>query len=56
MPAWEELGLLPELVQAVLKMEWHLPSPVQEEAIPLVLGGGDVMTAAPTGTGKTVSF
>jgi hypothetical protein len=33
-----------------------LPSPVQAEAIPLILGGGDMMAAAETGTGKTGAF
>ena len=34
-------------------MGWLLPTEIQEEAIPLILGGGDVMAAAETGSGKT---
>ncbi len=49
--SFEEFGLLPELCQAVQQMGWTLPSAVQAECIPLILGGGDVMAAAETGTG-----
>lgn len=45
-----------ELVTAVSNMGWYLPTPVQQEAIPLMLGGGDVMCAAETGSGKTGAF
>ena len=54
--AFEDYGLLPELCEAVHDMGWQLPSDVQAECIPLILGGGDVMCAAETGTGKTGSF
>ena len=40
---FEDLGLLPELVRATQELGWLLPSDVQDEAIPLILGGGDVM-------------
>ena len=53
MSAFEEFGLSPELIKAIDAMGWALPSPVQAEAIPLILGGGDVMAAAETGSGKT---
>jgi ATP-dependent RNA helicase DDX1 len=54
--SFEEFGLLPELCAAVHQMGWHLPSDVQAECIPLILGGGDVMCASETGTGKTGAF
>jgi ATP-dependent RNA helicase DDX1 len=51
-----DLGLLPELVKATQDLNWVLPSDVQDESIPLILGGGDVMVAAETGSGKTGAF
>jgi ATP-dependent RNA helicase DDX1 len=56
MPCFEELGLVPEILRAVDDLNWLLPSDVQDEAIPLILGGGDVMAAAETGSGKTGAF
>jgi superfamily II DNA/RNA helicase len=47
--------VLPELIRAVSELNppWELPKPVQVEAIPLILGGGDVLVSAETGSGKT---
>ena len=42
--------------KAVEEMAWLLPTDVQAEAIPLILGGGDVLMAAETGSGKTGAF
>eukprot|EP01060_Flectonema_neradi_P020381 TRINITY_DN2790_c0_g1_i1.p1 TRINITY_DN2790_c0_g1~~TRINITY_DN2790_c0_g1_i1.p1 ORF type:complete len:849 (+),score=168.74 TRINITY_DN2790_c0_g1_i1:128-2548(+) len=56
MAAFEELGMMDELCKALEEMEWFLPKPVQQDAIPLILGGGDVMCAAETGAGKTGAF
>ncbi|KPJ16613.1 ATP-dependent RNA helicase Ddx1 [Papilio machaon] len=56
MTAFEEFGVLPELGKAIEEMEWTLPTDVQAEAIPLILGGGDVLMAAETGSGKTGAF
>jgi ATP-dependent RNA helicase DDX1 len=53
---FESLGLMPELLRSTEEMGWHLPTDVQDEAIPLILGGGDVMAASETGTGKTGAF
>mmetsp|Transcript_26157 Transcript_26157/g.35985 ORF Transcript_26157/g.35985 Transcript_26157/m.35985 type:complete len:97 (-) Transcript_26157:160-450(-) len=53
---FDSLGLMPELVRAVHELGWLLPSDVQDETIPLILGGGDVMVAASTGSGKTAAF
>lgn len=54
---FEELGLASELVRAVKDdLGYLLPTDVQDEAIPLILGGGDVMVAAETGSGKTAAF
>ena len=56
MSAFLELGVMPEIVQAIEEMDWLLPTDVQAEAIPLILGGGDVLMAAETGSGKTGAF
>ncbi|CAF2370441.1 unnamed protein product [Rotaria sp. Silwood2] len=51
-----ELGVQPEIAKAVDDMGWLLPTDVQSEAIPMILGGGDVLMAAETGSGKTGAF
>ncbi|XP_067930064.1 ATP-dependent RNA helicase DDX1-like [Watersipora subatra] len=56
MTAFAEMGIMPELGAAVEEMDWMLPTDVQAEAIPLILGGGDVLMAAETGSGKTGAF
>ena len=56
MAAFAELGCCSELICAVEELGWLLPTPVQQEAVPLILGGGDVMVAAETGSGKTGAF
>ncbi|XP_074644951.1 ATP-dependent RNA helicase DDX1-like [Tubulanus polymorphus] len=56
MTAFEEMGVMPEIGRAVEEMDWSLPTDVQAEAIPMILGGGDVLMAAETGSGKTGAF
>ncbi|KAF5287984.1 hypothetical protein FQA39_LY15566 [Lamprigera yunnana] len=56
MAAFEEFGVLPEISKAIDEMEWTLPTDIQAEGVPLVLGGGDVLMAAETGSGKTAAF
>ncbi|KAK5575701.1 hypothetical protein RB653_006835 [Dictyostelium firmibasis] len=56
MSAFEDLGVLPEIIKAIEELDWLLPTPIQTEAIPLILGGGDVLAAAETGSGKTGAF
>ncbi|XP_021364421.1 ATP-dependent RNA helicase DDX1-like [Mizuhopecten yessoensis] len=56
MTAFEEMGVMSEIGQAVEEMDWTLPTDVQSEAIPMILGGGDVLMAAETGSGKTGAF
>nr|CAD7412483.1 unnamed protein product [Timema poppensis] len=51
-----QFGVLAEIGKAVEEMDWLLPTDVQSEAIPLILGGGDVLMAAETGSGKTGAF
>lgn len=56
MNTFAELGLRPELCQALEKVGYDQPSPIQSRAIPVVLNGDDVLAAAQTGTGKTAAF
>ena len=51
-----DLGLSAPLLQAIAEMGYQHPTPIQEQAIPVVLMGRDVMGVAQTGTGKTASF
>src|SRR6516165_10621395 len=51
-----ELGLSPEVLQAVSDAGYSIPTPIQEQAIPHVQCGRDVLGCAQTGTGKTASF
>ncbi|CAG09075.1 unnamed protein product, partial [Tetraodon nigroviridis] len=51
-----EMGVMPEIAQAVEELDWLLPTDIQAESIPLILGGGDVLMAAETGSGKTGAF
>lgn len=56
MPKFSELGLSKQALKAVKKLGYENPSPVQEQAIPFVLEGRDLIAAASTGTGKTAAF
>ncbi|KUJ83623.1 ATP-dependent RNA helicase [Microbulbifer flavimaris] len=53
---FEDLGLAPELSRAVAEQGYEKPTPIQGQAIPAVMRGGDIMAAAQTGTGKTAGF
>ncbi len=53
---FSELGLRAELLHALDTAGYTVPTPVQEQAIPAILAGGDVLAAAQTGTGKTAGF
>nr|VFJ47259.1 MAG: ATP-dependent RNA helicase RhlE [Candidatus Kentron sp. DK]VFJ53881.1 MAG: ATP-dependent RNA helicase RhlE [Candidatus Kentron sp. DK] len=50
------LGLSAELVRAVTDRGYQEPSPIQQQAIPVILEGKDLMAGAQTGTGKTAAF
>jgi len=54
--SFSDLGLLPELLQAVAEKGYTEPTPIQAQAIPVILQGLDVMGGAQTGTGKTAGF
>src|SRR5512135_1462717 len=50
------LGLSAEIVRAVTERGYTEPTPIQAQAIPVILQGGDLMGGAQTGTGKTAGF
>ena len=54
--SFADLGLSPELLRAVTEAGYTEPTPIQAQAIPVVLAGKDVMGGAQTGTGKTAGF
>jgi ATP-dependent RNA helicase RhlE len=54
--SFESLGLLPELLRAVTEQGYTTTTPIQAQAIPVVLAGRDLLGAAQTGTGKTAGF
>ncbi len=54
--SFADLGLHPELQRAVAEAGYTTPTPIQAQAIPVVLSGADVMGGAQTGTGKTAGF
>ena len=56
MQIFEELGLSRSLLEAVSKMGFEAATPIQEQAIPPVLAGKDIIGQAQTGTGKTAAF
>ena len=53
---FEELNLMPSILKAVLEQGYDTPTPIQAQAIPAVLAGGDLLGGAQTGTGKTAAF
>ena len=53
---FSELGLSPELLKAIDKLGFEQASPIQAEAIPVLMAGGDVVGQSQTGSGKTVAF
>jgi ATP-dependent RNA helicase RhlE len=54
--SFESLGLAEPLLRAVAEYGYTTPTPIQMQAIPVVLAGGDLLGGAQTGTGKTAGF
>jgi ATP-dependent RNA helicase RhlE len=54
--SFDNLGLDPRLLQAVTRLGYAEPTPIQRDAIPLALAGRDIVGCAQTGTGKTAAF
>ena len=53
---FEELSLNPTILKAIIACGYTTPTPIQEQAIPLVMAGKDLIATAQTGTGKTAAF
>jgi ATP-dependent RNA helicase RhlE len=54
--SFKNLGIIPEILKAVEHEGYDTPSPIQEQAIPVLLQQKDVLASAQTGTGKTAAF
>ena len=54
--SFNELGLAEPLLKAIADAGYDTPTPIQKQAIPAVLQGGDLLAGAQTGTGKTAGF
>jgi len=55
-PAFAALGLSDRMLSALTALKFDEPTPIQEQSIPLLMNGHDVVGQAQTGTGKTVAF
>lgn len=56
MTTFSELGLSDSIVSSLTELGFEEPTPIQNEAIPALLTGADVLGRAATGTGKTAAF
>ena len=56
MTDFQSLGLSESLLQAITENGYDTPTPIQQQSIPLILNGSDLMGLAQTGTGKTAAF
>jgi len=54
--SFEKLGLCPYLLKAIQEQGYETPTPIQEQAIPIILQRKDILAGAQTGTGKTAGF
>ena len=56
MTNFEGLGLSQQMCKSLARMNYTVPTPIQEKAIPMALDGHDILGSAQTGTGKTAAF
>ncbi len=54
--SFDQLNLSPPILQAISEQGYSQPTPVQQQAIPVILSGKDILAGAQTGTGKTAGF
>lgn len=55
-PGFSGLGIAPSLMEAMARLNYKIPTPIQRQAIPVALQGKDLVGVAQTGTGKTLAF
>jgi len=55
-PSFNVLGLAPYLLEVLNRLQFTIPTPIQEKCIPVALTGVDIVGIAQTGTGKTLAF
>ena len=53
---FDEMGIIPQILRGVEEMGFEEMTPIQAQAIPAVMAGGDIIGQAQTGTGKTAAF
>jgi ATP-dependent RNA helicase RhlE len=53
---FSDLGIISPILKAIEKLGYSEPTPIQEQAIPILLDGHDLLGSAQTGTGKTAAF
>jgi len=53
---FKDLNIIPDIIKALKKENYKIPTPIQEKAIPVILNGRDLLGCAQTGTGKTAAF
>ena len=53
---FKELGLVEPILQALEEKGYSIPTPIQQQAIPILLNKKDLLGCAQTGTGKTAAF
>lgn len=53
---FKDLNIIPEIIKALERENYEIPTPIQEDAIPVILSGRDLLGCAQTGTGKTAAF
>ena len=56
MPSFDELGLHQDILKGIRHIGFETPTPIQEQTIPAILSGRDVIASAQTGSGKTAAF
>ncbi len=54
--SFDGLGIAPKLIEVLDKLNYKVPTPIQQQSIPIAIEGKDVMGIAQTGTGKTLAF